>query len=256
MTYSVKEIKAFKDNYIWAIIKNNDLVLVDPGDANAVLDFINKNKLILNAILVTHHHSDHTGGIKKLKELYKEIPVFGPKNETIPCITHKLSQNNEVVIDKLDLKLKVMDVPGHTLGHIAYYNDELIFVGDTLFAGGCGRIFEGNPQMLFESLNKIKQLPDEILVYCAHEYTAHNLKFASTVEKNNKILSDRLNNVIKFRELGKATIPTKLEIEKLTNPFLRCRSDEIVKFSEELLNKNNISELEVFTVLRELKDNF
>ncbi|NOY66108.1 MAG: hydroxyacylglutathione hydrolase [Gammaproteobacteria bacterium] len=248
-------IPAFNDNYIWLIHKENNknIVIVDPGDAKPVLETIRQHQYQPVAILITHHHSDHVGGINQLKARY-DIPVYGPANENIAAITHPLKEGDNVTITELDLTLQVLDVPGHTRGHIAYYSNNMLFCGDTLFTGGCGGLFEGTAEQMHHSLNKIAALPDETQIYCAHEYTLDNLNFARVVEPENKALLQRIKDTQAKRKLNKATVPAKLALEKDTNPFLRCDVPDVIQAAEQFALKRLKSGTETFATVRHWKD--
>uniref|UniRef100_UPI0025877AA6 hydroxyacylglutathione hydrolase n=1 Tax=uncultured Massilia sp. TaxID=169973 RepID=UPI0025877AA6 len=180
-TLSVLTVPAFNDNYLWVIHDGVNAAVVDPGDAGPVRDALRAHGLTLSCILLTHHHADHIGGVAALLSEWA-VPVYGPRNDGIRFVTHALDEGARVRVDGLDLELEVLEVPGHTLGHIAYVRvtpgEHWLFCGDTLFAGGCGRLFEGTPQQMADSLGKLAALPDDTLVYCAHEYTVSNLTFA------------------------------------------------------------------------------
>lgn len=267
----ITPIRAFSDNYIWAISSSDknlsakkSITLVDPGDAEVCINYLQKHDLVLNNILITHHHPDHTGGIKRLKEFCEQnqwpVTVYGPKNEKIPFCDVKLSEqdnlHNNVYLKELDLNFQVLDIPGHTSGHIAYVSEEILFCGDTLFSGGCGRLFEGTAKQMHMSLKKLASLPDSTLVYCTHEYTQANLAFALSIEPNNKELVDYNKKVAELRILDKATVPSSIAIEKSINPFLRCDQVEINENAKSQSNSNLSTELETFTAVRRLKDNF
>ena len=260
--HSVTAIKAFNDNYIWAISNrvNDNTALVDPGDAKVCLDYLQKNKLKLSAILITHHHSDHVGGIKKLLEYAQEkdwtVKVYGPASENIAHLDIKLKENDTVNLTELGCEFNVLDLPGHTKGHIAYHNDEVLFCGDTLFSGGCGRLFEGTPKQMHHSLTKLASLPDNTLVYCAHEYTQANLAFALTVEPSNNNLNNYAEQVKSLRLDMQATIPSTIGLEKQINPFMRC-NEEAVKLASQTYSKQlQTTDSDVFSVIRGWKDNF
>jgi len=234
MVFEIMSIPALKDNYIW-MIKQTDIklaVVVDPGEAKPVLDVMHKQNLSLAGILVTHHHSDHTNGIAELVSEFG-CPVYGPG-----------LKNGEIYLDKLDLYFKVLELPGHTLDQNAFYGLGSVFTGDTLFCAGCGRVFEGTAQQMFESLELLKSLPDEVKVYCGHEYTENNIKFAKVVETNNPNFDLQTK------------VPSTIKIEKLTNPFLRCHLPEIKASVEKHSRKTLFSAVEVFTELREWKNNY
>lgn len=225
---SILIVPAFDDNYLWIIHNGRDAVAVDPGDAAAIVRALNAHGLELRAILLTHHHDDHIGGVPALVAQF-DVPVFGPAHDGIAGIDHALNDGDVVDLPALDLQLSVIAVPGHTLGHIAYYAPALnaLFCGDTLFAGGCGRLFEGSPAQMLNSLDKLAGLPDLTGVYCAHEYTLSNLRFALAVEPNNVALIERIVCEQKKRDVGLPTVPSSIALERATNPFLRSREPEI-----------------------------
>lgn len=263
---SINAIPAFSDNYIWALTNSSQqtekkfVVLVDPGDADVCIEYIEQHHLTLSAILITHHHADHVGGIKKLvqynEEMKNTVSVFAPKHENIPCATDKLSQGDEIKIPDLSLSFQVLDLPGHTLGHIAYYGHDVVFCGDTLFSGGCGRLFEGTPQQMLSSLNKLSSLPERTLVYCTHEYTLANLTFALTVDPTNMELIQYYNQVKHLRNNDNISLPSSILREKQINPFLRCFDDTIKNSVNEFSNTNYTNEVDSFAALRKWKDNF
>jgi hydroxyacylglutathione hydrolase len=265
---TVTAIKAFSDNYIWALTSakanSNKSVLVDPGDAGVCIDFLEKSQTTLSAILITHHHPDHTGGIKELLDYCHQkhwpLTVYGPANEKIPFCDIKLVQSDVVNIDDIGISLTVIDLPGHTAGHIAYFanNDKepLLFCGDTLFSGGCGRLFEGTAEQMLNSLTKLSNLPESTKVYCAHEYTQANLKFALTVEPNNVDLINYCKEVSELRANEQATIPTSIKVEKLINPFLRSHEQSIQASAAEFNTSTQTSTLDTFTTIRRWKDQF
>lgn len=258
-------IPAFEDNYIW-LIRNPlrpQVAIVDPGDAQPVLQAIKAENLQPVAILITHHHWDHTGGIAELLAEYP-MPVYGPAEETIPHITHALNGGDMVQLPDLDASFQVFDVPGHTAGHIAYYcknkSDEnpdaegLLFCGDTLFAGGCGRLFEGTPVQMHASLSQIVALPDDTAVYCAHEYTEANLVFARIAEPENERLRERQTEVRQRRQQDLPTVPSMLGVEKATNPFLRFDEPSIIRAAEGFAGRHLNNAAEVFGTVRHWKD--
>ncbi len=249
-------IKALSDSYIWTIINNNrDAVFIDPGESAPVIKAIESLELNPIAILLTHHHDDHTGGVEFLKNKY-HIPVFGPKNENIPCIDSPMKEHDCIEFAQLAASFTVIDVPGHTIGHIAFLYENNLFCGDTLFTGGCGRIFEGSPGQMFASIHKLSCLPLDTKIYCAHEYTLANLMFAKKIEPENLKIADRIHQTIIAINNGEACVPSTLAIELETNPFLRCKIIEVNKTAAHYSGKSLNSEVDVFTVLREWKNNF
>ncbi|MBL1459016.1 MAG: hydroxyacylglutathione hydrolase [Methylophaga sp.] len=253
----IHAVKAFNDNYIWLLqsAENQDVLIVDPGDAGPVINFIEKNDLHPAAILVTHHHNDHVGGIRRLDDLY-DLPVFGPQREHIKTVDTPLYAQADQQLHPSFPHFRVIDTPGHTPGHISYLVENNLFCGDTLFAGGCGRLLGGTAEQLFDSLQKIKQLPDDTRIYCAHEYTLANLQFAKAVDPKNNDLLERLAKTLALREQQIATVPSQLEVEKRTNPFLRSDDAAIKKAAEAYADQPLDSPLAVFKVLRTWKDDF
>lgn len=252
----VELIPAFDDNYIWLLTEPGSryCAVVDPGDEDPVLDVIAKEGLNLTAILLTHKHYDHVGGVDGLKQEFPAAKVMGPGNEGIRQVEQVLSDGDRISLPQMKLSFDVMGVPGHTEGHIAFYGYNALFCGDTLFAGGCGRVFSGTFQQLSASLRKIRQLPAETLVYCAHEYTQANLGFAEWVEPDNAVLQQRITDVKRIRDRGDATIPSVLEMEIETNPFLRVTEKQVIEAAENRVGKKLKDEAAVFTVLRKWKD--
>lgn len=257
---SVEGIPAFADNYIWLVRREGwgQVAIVDPGDAEPVLQYLNSQQLDPVAILVTHHHYDHVGGIAELVERFR-IPVYGPAREAIPHMSHPLREGDEVRLAGLDTHFRVMDVAGHTAGHIAYYfpnqgGQGLLFPGDTLFTGGCGRLFEGTPEQMHDALSRIRALPDDTLVYCAHEYTEANLGFARIAEPDNAALAQRQQAVQSARLQGQPTVPAPLGLEKATNPFLRFDEPALVHAAEAFVGHPLRGGAEVFGAVRHWKD--
>lgn len=250
-------IPAFEDNYIWIVHNDHEAIVVDPGDATPVCSYLDAHNLKLLAILCTHHHRDHIGGIQDLVELYN-TPVYGPRHEKIPCMTHPLGEGYEVEISQLNFHMKVIDIPGHTLGHIAYLWDGGMFCGDTLFTCGCGKLFEGTAAQLHHSLQRLASQPDDTLVYCTHEYTESNIRFAVICEPGNSQLRQREQDTHALRAQDKPTLPSTIKLEKATNPFLRCTEPEIIQNIKQKFGYKLDSEDEaaVFTALRKWRDTY
>ena len=249
-------IPAFTDNYIWCVHDQSHAIVVDPGDAQPVLDYLKAKGLALSAVLVTHHHRDHTGGIAKLVSAHPELTVIGPRGGHIRGLTKSVSQGDTVALPVLKMSLQVMEVPGHTLDHIAFLGHGIIFCGDTLFSAGCGRLFEGSPEQMHHSLNKIKRLPDSTKIYCTHEYTQANVTFALAVEPNNIALQQYSKWVDEMRTANTPTLPSTLKEQKEINPFLRAH-ELCVKTAAEAYCKNTLADdVAVFTAVRRWKDEF
>ena len=252
---TVTPIPAFTDNYIWCLHNGSQAVVVDPGDAAPVLAFCEKNGLTLSAILITHHHRDHTGGITALAEAIDDLPVIGPRGGHISGITKSVAQGDMVKLPAVGCEFSVIEVPGHTLDHIAFYGHNALFCGDTLFAAGCGRLFEGTPGQMHRSLNKIKRLPPDTAIYCTHEYTLANVKFALAVDPENEQLMAYSEWVNTTRANDLPTLPSDLATQRKVNPFLRCDDPAVVKNVSQYANAELSDEIAVFTQLRKWKDN-
>lgn len=256
----IEALPAFTDNYIWLIkvLDQQRCAVVDPGDAKPVLAWLEAHPdWQLTDILVTHHHPDHVGGVLAVKQATGAI-VYGPTDETIPGRDHALRQDQRIEV--LGLSLDVLDVPGHTRGHIAYFHDDdaqpWLLSGDTLFAGGCGRLFEGTPRQMHSSLQKLAALPPATQIYCAHEYTQSNLRFALAVEPGNQTLAERAEQVSRLRDAGAITLPSTLALELATNPFLRVAQPEVQAAAARHSGVPLTCPAEVFAALREWKDRF
>mgnify|MGYP003338307197 FL=1 len=222
----ITPIKAFQDNYIWAMIEDQNLIIVDPGDAKPVLEFISHSKLNLLSILITHKHLDHMGGVDDLYEKYPNIEIYGPRDSNFSFPYKAVSEDEEFKVDGTSMNFKVLETPGHTLDHIVYINESNLFCGDTLFACGCGRIFEGTYNQMFESLQKFKKLDADMKVFCAHEYTVKNIEFALSLNPTNKKLLNRLKSCLNLE----VTLPSSLKEEFETNPFLLAK--DVNQFKE------------------------
>jgi len=252
-------LPAFQDNYIWTLRsadrKTRQTAVVDPGEARPVQDYLAQEGLSLVAILATHHHPDHVGGIAELVAQNK-VPVFGPKGEPIPALTHPVGQGDSAVIPGLDASFSVLDIPGHTRAHVAYYGLGSLFCGDTLFACGCGRVFEGTPAQMLHSLTKLAALPDETKVYCGHEYTLANIRFARAVDPGNAELAAREERAQCLRDDGRPTLPSTLGEERATNPFLRCAEPAVVDSANKYLGARIADPVRVFAAIRDWKNKF
>ena len=267
-TLQVWPIPAFDDNYIWCIHDGLSALVVDPGDALQVLSYLREKSLLLTGILITHHHADHTGGILQLLSAFGDlnIPVYGPASENIPGRTIPLLEGGAIDIAAPKISFEVLEVPGHTLGHIAYFapltypNDlidrPMLFCGDTLFASGCGRLFEGTPTQMHQSLQKFSKLPAETLVYCTHEYTLSNIRFALEVEPNNPDLLVWSKEAEALRFIGKPTVPTSIAQELRVNPFMRCDENSVRQAAEKASGQALKPGAHVLAVIRAWKDRF
>ncbi len=255
--YKLIAIPAFIDNYLWLLHDGSNALVVDPGDADAVLHVLRENNLQLKQILVTHHHADHTGGVDVLREACGAV-VYGPATERIPKPYLPLKGGDRV--EALQLEFTVIDVPGHTAGHVAFYTPDmngkpLLFCGDTLFSGGCGRLFEGTPGQMLASLDKLAALPGNTVVCCTHEYTLSNLRFAVAVDPANADLAAYQAQCIGLRERSQPTLPTSIAQELLINPFLRTRQSALVS-SAKRFDAAAHDDTSVFAAIRQLKNEF
>ncbi|CAM3845118.1 Hydroxyacylglutathione hydrolase [Pseudomonas reidholzensis] len=253
-------LPAFSDNYIWLLqdTAKRQCAVVDPGDAEPVVAWLQANPdWVLQDILITHHHHDHVGGVERLKQL-TGARVSGPAHEQIPARDVALEDNAQVTA--LGLTFQVMAMPGHTLGHIAYFTEQtptpVLFSGDTLFAAGCGRLFEGTPEQMHQSLERLAALPRDTEVYCAHEYTLSNLRFAKAVEPANPHVIQRFDEVTRLRAEDRITLPSTIALERLTNPFLRTTETSVKQKADEWKGHSNEGQAAVFAALRSWKDRF
>lgn len=254
-TFQVIPLRAFSDNYIWTLRNDRYAAVVDPGDEEPVLDYLQRERLELCAILATHHHPDHVGGIADLLA-HRAVPVYGPRGEPIPTLTHPVGEGDQVEIAQLGLRFSVLDIPGHTRAHIAYYGADSLFCGDTLFACGCGRLFEGTAQQMVASLAKLAALPDATLVYAGHEYTLANIDFARAVEPDNEDLKARAASDAEKRRTERPTLPSTIAQEKKTNPFLRCTQPAVIASADKYLGARVSDPVQVFAAIRKWKNAF
>ena len=251
----IHPVPAFEDNYLWVLEDGRHAAVVDPGDEHPVQSFLESRGLALTAILATHHHGDHVGGLEWLAKRWG-CEVFGPAGEKIDGLTRRLGEGDRIVVPGLEVELSVLDVPGHTRGHIAYVGANAVFCGDTLFACGCGRLFEGTPAQMADSLARLARLPAATRVYCAHEYTMANIRFALAVEPGNAKLFERSVRDAAAREAGRPTLPSTIGEELDTNPFLRCAAPEVVAAASKHAGRPLATPVEVFTAVREWKNGF
>lgn len=256
-TLSVLRIPAFDDNYLWLIHDDAHAVAVDPGDAAPIQHALDQHGLTLTAIVLTHHHSDHVGGVEALVARYR-CPVFGSDSGRIAAVDQAVRDQQVITIEHPALSLEVMAVPGHTIDHLAYHcaDHGWLFCGDTLFAGGCGRLFEGSPTQMLASLERLAALPGTTQVYCAHEYTLGNLVFAAAAEPDNPAVIQRLNEVREARANNRATVPSTMALERVSNPFLRIDQATIRARVSTVMVRPLTTRADVFAALREWKNNF
>ena len=254
-TLKVIPVSAFNDNYIWTLVKDGNAAVVDPGDAAPVLDYLHNHQLTLTAILNTHHHADHVGGNSGLLAHFK-VPVYGPHEERIPAVSRQLREGEKFIIDGIGVEMAVIEVPAHTRSHIAFYGADMLFCGDTLFAGGCGRIFEGTPAQMHSALGKLMALPDHTRVYCGHEYTLANLRFARAAEPGNPLVSAWEEQAAAQRARNEVTLPSTIGREKGANPFVRCNQPGVVATASQHAGRTLTGVVEVLAEIRLWKNNF
>ena len=250
-------LPAFSDNYIWMLHDGRHAVVVDPGESAPVINALDSHKLQLAAILVTHHHADHVGGVDELRSRLQG-PVYGPRRERIPQPYVALDDGD--TLDVLGLRFKVIDVPGHTSGHIAFFTEDggaepILFCGDTLFSGGCGRLFEGTPAQMHHSLSRLASLPGPTRVCCGHEYTLSNLRFALAVEPKNHDLADYNVWCEAQRAINEPTLPSSIATERLVNPFLRCAEPGVALVAQ-TRGATSTDPVAVLAALRQWKNEF
>ncbi len=254
-SFEVVPLRAFADNYIWTVRDAKFAAVVDPGDARPVLDYLQREKLELAAILNTHHHADHVGGNAGLLARSK-APVFGPYDERIPEVTHRLRDGARCVLPHFGIEFEVIEIPAHTRTHIAFYGGGMLFCGDTLFAAGCGRLFEGTPRQMHDSLSRLMQLPDETRVYCGHEYTLANIRFAEAADPGNAALLKLEKRAHEQRQRDLPTLPSTIGQEKATNPFVRVSEPAVMASASKYAGKTLTDPVSVLGAIREWKNHF
>lgn len=255
MPLSIDAIPTLETNYVWALHDRRHAVLVDPGEADPPLAWLADNEIELAALLITHHHWDHTDGIDEILARHR-VPVYGPEDRRIPQVDHELREGDHVAIDSPRVQFDILSVPGHTSIHLAYFGHGLVLCGDTLFSAGCGRLFEGSPEQMLASLDKLSDLPADTRVYCAHEYTVANCRFALNVEPANEDLQARLREAEAQRERGEITLPSSIGAERRFNPFLRTREPGVIEAVRQHDPNCGGDPVEVFAALRRWKDNY
>lgn len=252
-------IPALRDNYIWLVRDGAHAAVVDPGDAAPVLAYLERERLALTGIVITHHHWDHVNGIAALTARFP-VPVYGPAREAIPGRTHGVAEGEALTLAEVGLELSVLDVPGHTSGQVSYVGhcdgNPIVFTGDTLFTCGCGRIFEGTPAQMLSSLTKLAALPADTLVYCGHEYTVANVRFALAVEPDNPALQERQHREAAKRDRNLPTVPSRIDEERATNPFLRAAEPAVFAAAQRHAARPLADTVEAFATLREWKNDF
>jgi len=252
---SVNPVRAFQDNYVWNLRQGNNAAVVDPGEAGPVLAYLRAHKLNLTAILNTHHHADHVGGNAELLEHYP-VPVYGPYDDRIPTVSDRVREGDKFTLPGFAVEFQVYEIPAHTRTHIAFYGGGMLFCGDTLFACGCGRLFEGTPAQMHASLAKLAQLPGSARVYCGHEYTLSNIKFARAVEADNAELAAWEKTAAALRAKDEPTLPSTLERELRANPFMRCEEPDVIAAASRHAGRPLADPVSVLGALREWKNNF
>lgn len=248
-------VRAFNDNYVWTLVSGGNAAVVDPGEAAPVLDYLRANKLTLTAILNTHHHADHVGGNEELLRHFA-VPVYGPYDERIASVSRRVREGDLFTLDGIGIELSVLEIPAHTRSHIAFVGADLLFCGDTLFACGCGRIFEGTPRQMHDALSKLTALPDRTRVYCGHEYTLSNIRFAKAAEPGNPQLAEWEREATAQRERNEPTLPSTIGREKAANPFVRCSEPGVIAAASKRAGMALPDAVSVLAEIRDWKNNF
>jgi hydroxyacylglutathione hydrolase len=249
---TISPVRAFSDNYIWVLHNQTDAIAIDPGEAKPLLAFLDAQQLNLQGVLITHRHQDHIGGLPELLRRHPTLPIYGPP--TLAEVSHVLRDGDQFQV--LGTHFDVIAVPGHTLDHLSYYSAPNLFCGDTLFGAGCGRLFEGTPQQMLDSLTELANLPPDTQIYPAHEYTVANLYFAQAVEPNNDDIKQRLNSDRVRQNNGFPTLPSTLALEQATNPFLRTSCNTVKSAATHHANRQINAQDEIFAELRAWKNGF
>lgn len=253
--FEVIPLRALADNYVWTIRDGTHAAVVDPGDARPVIEYLEREKLELAAILNTHHHADHVGGNRGLLARWK-APVFGPRDERVAEVTHRLKEGDRFILPHFGIEFGVMDIPAHTRSHIAFHGAGMVFSGDTLFAAGCGRLFEGTPAQMHDALTRLMRLPEDTRVYCGHEYTVSNVRFARAVEPDNAALRELEERAKQLREKDLPTLPSTIAQEKATNPFVRVREPAVAAAASKHAGRPLADPVAVLGEVREWKNSF
>ena len=250
---NLTSIPALTDNYIWTLTDDaGSCLIVDPGEARPLIEKIEANRWTPVAVLLTHHHQDHTGGVAELLQRYPQLEVYGPQETAAKGAQHIVHEGETVTL--LGLPFQIIATPGHTLGHISYYSAPYLFCGDTMFSGGCGRLFEGSAEQMFHSFQKLNQLPAETLICCAHEYTLSNMKFAAAILPHDPKILARYQEIKDLRAENRTTLPTKLALEREINLFLRTQDADLQKALA--VNVESAPLWQTFAELRNKKDQF
>lgn len=252
---TILPVPALTDNYVWLLKSSSgpETIILDPGEAEPVINAISQQQLKPIAILNTHQHYDHVNGIKSLVETY-QLPVYGSSAEFVPCLTHDLKDKQSVFVDSAFPEFEILNIPGHTAGHIAYLYEDKLFSGDTIFSAGCGRLLGGTAEQLFDSIQQLCRLPKHTKIYATHEYTEQNLLFAKLIEPENEALISYQQEVRQLRKQGQVTLPTTIEQELAINPFLRCEQPAVKESVSRYAERDLIEPKEVFAALRIWKD--